>query len=89
MGLRVENRSPVFAFSSAVAVINGVIGGGAVAIAVAALVGASLGLAVGVGAATAIASVVAWVRYADRLLDASAGETTPLFPSPSGSARSR
>jgi hypothetical protein len=55
MGLPLEGRSPVFAFSSA---------------------------------ATAIASVVAWVRYADRLLDASAGESVPLFPSPSAGAES-
>jgi hypothetical protein len=85
MGLAIDNRSPVFAFSSAIAVINGVIGGAAVAIALAALADASLGPAVGAGAATAIISVVAWLRYADRLLDASANQTTPLFPSPARS----
>jgi hypothetical protein len=88
MGLPLEGRSPVFAFSSAVAVINGVVGGGAAAIALAALLDAPLGAAVALGAATAIASVVAWVRYADRLLDASAGESVPLFPSPSAGAES-
>jgi hypothetical protein len=86
MGLPLEGRSPVFAFSSAVAVINGVVGGGAAAIALAALLDAPLGAAVALGAATAIVSVVAWVRYADRLLDASAGESVPLFPSPSAGA---
>jgi hypothetical protein len=80
MGIGVENRSPVFAFSSAVAVINGVVGGGAVAIALGAVVDASLGVAAAAGAVAAIASVVGWVRYADRLLDAAA-EIEPLFPS--------
>jgi hypothetical protein len=63
-------------------VINGVVGGTAAAIALGALVDASLGLAAGAGAVAAIASVVAWIRYADRLLDASAAEVEPLFPSP-------
>jgi hypothetical protein len=81
MGLRVENRSPVFAFSTAVAVINGVVGGGAVAIALGAVVDASLGLAATAGAVAAIASVAGWIWYADRLLDAAA-EIQPLFPSP-------
>jgi hypothetical protein len=83
MGIRAEGRSPVFAFSSAIAVINGVVGGGAVAIALGALVDASLGLAAGVGAAVAIASAVFWVRYAGGLLATTARETQPLFPSPS------
>jgi hypothetical protein len=82
MGLPVENRSPLFAFSSAVAVINGVVGGSAVAIALGALLDASLGPAAGVGAVAALISVVGWVRYAGRLLDAAAKQTEPLFPSP-------
>jgi hypothetical protein len=36
-----------------------------------------------------IVSVVAWIRYADRLLDASAAQTEPLFPSPAGSGADR
>jgi hypothetical protein len=47
MGLRVEGRNPIFAFSSAVV------------------------------------SFFGWLRYADRLLDQSAAETKPLFPTPS------
>jgi hypothetical protein len=82
MGLAVENRSPLFAFSSAVAVINGVVGGSTVAIALGALVDAPLGLAAPVGAVAAIGSVVGWLRYADRLLDAAASRAEPLFPSP-------
>jgi hypothetical protein len=81
MGLAPENRSPLFAFSTAVAVINGVVGGSAVAIALGALVDASLGLAAAVGALAAILSVVGWVRYSLRLLDAGAARTEPLFPS--------
>jgi hypothetical protein len=83
MGLAVENRSPLFAFSTAVAVINGVVGGSTVAIALGALADATLGLAAAAGALAAIVSVVGWVRYADRLLDAGAARTEPLFPSPS------
>jgi hypothetical protein len=82
MSLMVENRTPLFAFSSAIAVINGVVGGAATAIALGVLVDASLGLAATVGALAALASSVAWIRYADRLLDAGAAEVQPLFPSP-------
>jgi hypothetical protein len=82
MGIPVEGRSPMFAFSTAVAVINGVVGGSAVAIALGALADASLGIAAVAGVVVAIASVVAWVRYADRLLEAAAAEDEVLFPSP-------
>jgi hypothetical protein len=63
--------------------INRVVGGGAAAVAAGAFLDASLGVAVGVGIAAAVVSVVAWIRYADRLLDAGADMTEPLFPSPS------
>jgi hypothetical protein len=86
MGLAIENRSPVFAFSTALAVINSVVGGAAVAIALGALVNAPLGLAAGAGGVAAIASAVTLVRYAARLLDANAARVEPLFPSPSGDA---
>jgi hypothetical protein len=82
MGLPLEGRSPLFAFSTAVAVINSVVGGGTVAIALGAVVDAPLGIAAAAGAVAAIGSVVAWLRYADRLLDASAAGTAPLFPTP-------
>jgi hypothetical protein len=81
MALREENRSPLFAFSTAVAVINSVVGGSAVALAVGALGDVPLGVAAGIGGVAAIVSVVAWLRYAGRLLDAAA-RTEPLFPSP-------
>jgi hypothetical protein len=86
MGLPAEGRKPYFAFSTAVIVINSVVGGAAVAVALGAFLDASLGVAAGAGGLAAIASVVGWLRYADRLLDAAAGQTEPLFPSPSRSA---
>lgn len=86
MGIPVENRTPVFAFSSAIAVINGVVGGAAVAIALGALADAALAPAVAAGIAVAIASVVGWIRHADRLLDAAA-EIEPLYPSPPADSR--
>jgi hypothetical protein len=82
MALMAENRTPLFAFSSAIAVINGVVGGTAIAIALGALADASLGLATAAGAVAAIASIVGWIRYALRLLAAGATEVEPLFPSP-------
>jgi hypothetical protein len=82
MGLPVEGRKPYFAFSTAILVINSVVGGVAVALALGAFLDASLGPAAVVGGAAAIVSVLAWLRHADRLLDASATESEPLFPSP-------
>jgi hypothetical protein len=84
MGLPAEGRKPYFAFSTAVLVINSVVGGVAVALALGAFTEASLGLAAAVGGAVAIVSVLAWLRYADRLLDASATRVEPLSPSPRG-----
>jgi hypothetical protein len=82
MGLPAEGRKPYFAFSSAILVVNSVVGGTAIAVAAGAFLDASLALAVTVGIVAAIVSVAAWLRYADRLLDATAGETEPLFPTP-------
>jgi hypothetical protein len=82
MGLPAEGRKPYFAFSSAILVINSVLGGAAVTFAVGAFLDPSLGLAVAVGIAAAIVSVVAWIRYAGRMLEASAAQTEPMFPSP-------
>jgi hypothetical protein len=82
MGLSAENRSPLFAFSTAVAVINGVVGGSAVAIALGAVLHAPLAVAAPIGAVAAIASVAFWIRHAGRILDAGATAAEPLFPSP-------
>jgi hypothetical protein len=77
-----EGRTQYFTFASVVAVINSVVGGSAVAIALGAFVDASLGLAACAGAAVAIASVVALLRFADRLLAARTGGVEAVFPSP-------
>jgi hypothetical protein len=74
-------RTPVFAFSSAIAVVNGVVGGVAVALALGALVDASLAVAAIAGGVVAVASVVGWIRYSDTLFNERAAEVRPLFPS--------
>jgi hypothetical protein len=81
MALDAEGRKPIFAFSSAIAVINAVVGGAAVAVALGAIADASLAMAASAGGVAALVSVIGWIRYADRLLDARAAETRPLFPS--------
>jgi hypothetical protein len=81
MGMPREGRTPVFAFSSAIAVINGVVGGAAVALALGALADASLGLAAVPGGVVAIVSVVVWLRVSDTLFMARAAEVRPLFSS--------
>jgi hypothetical protein len=86
MSLMVEKRTPLFAFSSAIAVINGVVGGSGIAIALGALAGASLAPAAAAGVVAAIASVVGWIRYALRLLAANATDVEPLFPTPAADA---
>jgi hypothetical protein len=80
---RYEGRVPVFAFSSAIAVINSVVGGAAVAVGLGAVVDASLGVAAAGGGVVAILSAVAWIEYSDRLFTARAEEVEPLFPSES------
>jgi hypothetical protein len=81
MGLPAEGRKPYFAFSSAVIVINSLVGGATVALAVGAPLDAPLGLATGAGAAAAIASTIGWIKYAGRRL-AAAAATRPMFPTP-------
>jgi hypothetical protein len=87
MGLPVTGRPPLFTFASAVAVINGVVGGSAVAIALAVFADAGLAPATAVGAGAATVSVVTWLRYSQRLHDSTTDATTPLFPSPPLEAR--
>jgi len=82
MGIPPEGRKPYFAFSTSICVVNGVVGGSAVAVAGGAFAGASLAPAAVAGGVAALLSVAAWLRFADRLLDLRAGEIEPLFPSP-------
>jgi hypothetical protein len=84
MGLPAAGRKPYFAFSTAVAVINSVVGGAVVSLAVSAVLDSALVVAAGVGAAAAIVSVIGWLRYARRRLEAAARGVTPMFPSPRG-----
>jgi hypothetical protein len=85
MGLSAERRSPLFAFSTAIAVIDGVVGGSAVGVALGPALGAPLGVAAGVGGAAAIASVLALLRQASRILNRAA-QVQPLFPHPDSTA---
>jgi hypothetical protein len=82
MGLSAEKRSPMFAFSTSIAVVDGVVGGSAVALAAAAesILGAPLGVAVALGAATAVLTVAFLLSYAGRILERAA-RVPPLFPS--------
>jgi hypothetical protein len=82
MGIPAEGRKQYFAFSTAILVIDSVVGGAAIAVAAGAFLDVSLAVAVAVGIAAAIASLVAWLRYADRLLGAAWARIEPLFPSP-------
>jgi hypothetical protein len=81
MGLRPEGHAAIFIFSSAIAVINGVVGGAAVALALGALANASLVVATLAGAITAIASIVGWMRYSDVIFNERAASVPSLFPS--------
>jgi hypothetical protein len=78
---RYQGRAPFFAFSTAIAVINSVIGGAAIAVGLGAVFDASLGVAAGCGGVVAILSAVGWIAYSDRLFTARAEEVEPLFPS--------
>jgi hypothetical protein len=89
MGLPLEGRKPYFAFSTAVAMLNGVVGGGAVGVAVGAIFDAGLAISAAAGAVAAVLSVIGWIRFADRLLDASAAFPEPLFPTPPGGEGAR
>lgn len=66
MGLA-PKRSSAYAFSSAIAVVNGVVGGAVVALAIG-LPGAPIWLAAAVGVLVAAGSVLGWLRFAARLL---------------------
>jgi hypothetical protein len=83
MGIAPDKRSPAFAFSTAIAIVNAVVGGSVVALAVTALVEPPIGVAVGAGIASAAASVLGWTRHAARMLTAAANASTPISPTAS------
>jgi hypothetical protein len=85
MGLSPHRRSSAFAFSTAVAVVNGMVGGAFAALALGAIPDVPLWLATVVGVLVAAASILGWVRHAGRILDSAATQVTPRSPSPSPS----
>jgi hypothetical protein len=84
MGLSAERRSPAFAFSTAVSVVNGVVGGAVVAIVLSAVLDGRIWLSASAGVVIGAASVLGWLRHAGRMLAAAARDLTPLSPSPPG-----
>jgi hypothetical protein len=80
-GLPTGGRVPIFAFSSAIAVINAVVGGAAIAVALGAIADASLGVAAAGGGVAAIISAVSWIRYSNRMFRERADAVEPLYPS--------
>jgi hypothetical protein len=58
------------------------LGGAAVAVAVGAIFDAGLAVSAVAGGVAAVLSIVGWISFADRLLEAGALEFEPLFPSP-------
>jgi hypothetical protein len=83
MGISPERRSPAYAFSSAIAVVNGVVGGAVAAIALGAAPDVPIWLATAVGVLVAAVSVYVWVRIAARILDRAATRVSPRSPTPS------
>jgi hypothetical protein len=75
-----ERRKQFFTFATVVAVINSVVGGSAIAIALGAIADTSLGIAAGAGGVAALVSLVALIRYADRLLEGARGPHRVDFP---------
>ena len=82
MGVSLERRQQFFTTGSMIAVINSVVGGGAIAIAIGAITGAPLAVCAGIGGVGAIASVVALLRIENRLYHEMGGFSETLFPSP-------
>lgn len=82
MGLPTSRRSSAFAFSTAIAIVNGVVAGASVAVATGSIDGVPVGLAVAGGAAVAALSILLWVRHSHRLLSAAATSIQPLSPTP-------
>jgi hypothetical protein len=82
MGLPPGGHASIFIFASAIAVINGVVGGAAIALALGALADASLAVSTIAGGIAAIASTVGWIRYSDVIFNERAAEVRPVFPSP-------
>jgi hypothetical protein len=81
MGLSASRRNPAFAFSTAIAVVNGVVGGATAGLALGAFPGVELWLATTLGVLVAAASIAYWLRRAARMLAAAASQVSPRLPS--------
>ena len=81
MGVSLERRQQFFTTGSMIALINSVVGGGAVAIAVGAFTGAPLGICAGAGGVAAIMSFARLLRIENRMYHEMGGFEA-LFPSP-------
>jgi hypothetical protein len=84
MGLSPDRRSPAFAFSTAIAVVNGVVGGALAALALGTVPDVPLWLATLAGVVVGAVSILGWVRHAGRILESAAIQITPRSPSPPG-----
>jgi hypothetical protein len=82
MGVSLERRQQYFTAGTMIAVINSVVGGGAVAIAVGALTSAPLGICAAVGGVVAVISLAWLMRVENRMYHEMGGFTEVLFPSP-------
>lgn len=78
----VEGRRQFFTFATMVAVINSVVGASAIAVALSAIADAPLWLCASAGGVVGLLSLALLLRHADRLLDARAGSTESIFPTP-------
>jgi hypothetical protein len=87
MGVSLERRQQYFTAGTMIAVINSVVGGGAVAIAVGALTSAPLAICAGVGGVIAAISLARLMRIENRMYHEMGGFTEVLFPSPDTGTR--
>jgi hypothetical protein len=87
MGVSLERRQQYFTAGTMIAVINSVVGGGAVAIAVGALTSAPLGICAAVGGVVAVISLARLMRIENRMYHEMGGFTEVLFPSPDSETR--
>lgn len=81
-----RRRSSAFAFSTAIAIVNGVVGGASVAVGAGSIDAVPVGVAVAVGVGVAALSILLWVRHSHRLLAAAAAAIEPLSPTPGAPA---
>jgi hypothetical protein len=82
MGVGLTRGQQFFTTGTMIAVINGVVGGAAIAIAVGTITGAPLGVCAGIGGVAAILSLLWMLRLENRMYHQMGGFTETLFPSP-------